>query len=408
MDSTHNLIQPAKLEKVNKKGNQKNLIYLLIFLFTLHFTPATYIESSFLENLVGGNKVGLIYAVASVFTIVALFAVRKIVKKVGNYKTFLNSLIIEFISLSILSLSLFVEINTFWTAIFIVAFITGFISRSIAFFNFDIFTEHLSSDSEAGSVRGTFLTSLNFAFVIGPLLSGLIVSSDQEIGKVFALGVLLLIPVIHITIKYFKNYKDAVYKDYEFLETFLYILKKPDLRRIFVCNFLLFIFYSWMIIYTPIYLHETIGFNLGEVSTMIGIGLIPFLALQLFLGKIADTKYGEKEILTIGLIITGLSTILMTIFSAKIFILWASILFITRIGASMIESMVETYLFKKVSDENLDVISLYRATRPVAYIAGPILASCLLLFIDIKFLFLVLGIILVCGINFSLKIKDTL
>ncbi len=408
MDSTHNLAQPAQLEKVSKKGNQKNLIYLLIFLFTLHFTPATYIESSFLENLVGGNRVGLIFAVASVFTIITLAVVRKIVKKVGNYKTFLTALIVEFISLSVLSLSLFVEVDSFWAGVFIVAFITGFISRSIAFFNFDIFTEHFTNDEEVGTVRGALLTSLNFAFVIGPLLSGMIVSDDKNIGKVFVLGVLLLIPVIHITVKYFKNYRDSKYKDYEFLGTLIYIIGKPDLRRIFICNFLLFLFYSWMIIYTPIYLHDKIGFSIGEVSTIIGLGLIPFLILQFFLGRLADKKYGEKEILTLGFIITGLSTILMTIFSAKIFILWAGILFVTRIGASMIESMVETYLFKKISDKSLDIISLYRATRPVAYIAGPILASCLLLFIDIKFLFLVLGIILIGGINFSLKIKDTL
>lgn len=408
MDGTHDLAHTNKIEKVNKKGNQKNLIYLLIFLFTLHFTPATYMESSFLENLVGSDKVGLIFALASVATIVTLAIVRKVIKKVGNYRTFLNALIIEFASLSILSLCLFVEYNTFWITIFIIAFISGFVARSIAFFNFDIFTEHLSEDNEAGSVRGTFLTSLNFAFVIGPLLSGMIVDSNQEIGKVFALGVLLLVPVIHITIKYFKNYKDIEYKNYEFFGTFLYILRKADLRRIFVCNFLLFFFYSWMIIYTPIYLHDTIGFNLGEVSTIIGIGLIPFLLLQLYLGKLADTKYGEKEILTIGLIITGLSTIIMTFFSLKIFIFWAGILFITRIGASMVESMVETYLFKKVTDKNLDIISLYRATRPTAYIAGPIIASILLVFFDIKFLFLFLGIIMILGVNFSLKIKDTL
>ncbi len=390
------------------KKNQKNLIYLLIFLFTLHFTPATYVESTFLENLIGSNKVGLIFSIASVATIITLAIVRKVIKKVGNYKTFLNSLIIEFIALSVLSLSLFIEQNIFWTIIFIIAFMTGFVARSISFFNFDIFTEHLSNDSEAGSVRGTFLTSLNFAFVIGPLLSGLIVTSSKDIGKVFALGVLLLVPVIHITIKYFKNYKDIEYKDYRFFETFLYILRKEDLRRIFICNFLLFLFYSWMIIYTPIYLHDTIGFNLGEVSTIIGIGLIPFLLLQFYLGKLADTRYGEKEILTIGLIITGLSTIVMTFFSLKIFIVWAGILFITRIGASMIESMVETYLFKKVTDKNLDIISLYRATRPTAYIAGPIIASILLVFFDIKFLFLFLGIIMIIGVNFSLKIKDTL
>jgi MFS family permease len=396
------------IQNFSKRINQKNLIYLLIFLFTLHFTPATYVESSFLENLVGSSNVGLIYALASVVTIITLAIVRKVIKKTGNYRTFLNALIVEFISLSILSLCLFVEINTFWVLVFIITFISGFVARSVAFFNFDLFAEHLSNDSETGGVRDILLTSGNFAYVAGPVLSGLLVSSDQEIGKIFVLGIILLVPIIQITRKYFKNYQDAKYKDYEFLGTLFYIIQKADLRRIFVCNFILYLFYVWMIIYTPIYLHDAIGFSLGEIGIIIGIALIPFLLLEMFLGKLADTKYGEKEILTVGLIIAGLSTISMAIFSAKSFILWAAILFVTRIGASMVESMVETYVFKKVKDGSLDVISLYRAVRPVTYIFGTILASILLSYFNIKILFWVLGIIMILGINSSLRIKDTL
>ena len=84
------------IQNFSKRINQKNLIYLLIFLFTLHFTPATYVESSFLENLVGSSKVGLIYALASITTIIVLAIARKVVKKTGNYKTFLSALIVEF------------------------------------------------------------------------------------------------------------------------------------------------------------------------------------------------------------------------------------------------------------------------------------------------------------------------
>jgi len=405
MDSVHGL---TKITKANKEKKQKNLIYLLIFLFTLHFTPATYIESTFLENLVGNNKVGFIFSLASLATIITIAIVRKIIRKIGNYQTFLSALVVEFIALSVLSLSLFVEQSTFWIIVFVVAFMAGFVARSIAFFNLDIFIEHLSKNGEAGAIRGAFLTSSSFAFIIGPLLSSMIADTEKEIGKVFILGILLLIPVIHITIKYFKKYKDSEYKDYEFLSTVFYIIRKPDLLRIFVCNFLLFLFYSWMIIYTPIYLREVIGFEIWEVARIIGLGLIPFLLLQFYLGKLADKKYGEKEILTIGLIITGLSTILMTFVSIKIFMLWVAILFITRIGASMIESMVETYLFKKVTDKNLYIVSLYRVVRPLAYIIGPALGSILLIFFDIKYLFLVLGSIMILGVNFSLKIKDTL
>lgn len=407
MDTANTFPKSEKNHK-SKIEKQRSLIYLLIFLFTLHFTPATYLESIFLEQLVGSEKVGLIFSIASVFTILTIAFTRKVIKVAGNYKVFLSSLIAEFVALSILSFSLFLEIDPFLSIFFAIAFMVGFVARSIAFFNFDIFTEHLSSDKETGSIRGTFLTALNFAFIIGPLISGMIVNNQSEIGKSFIFGILLLIPVIFITLKYFSKFKDAEYKDYEFLGTVFYIVKNNDLRNIFICNFLLFFFYSWMIIYTPVYLYETIGFHVDQVSTMIGIGLIPFLLLQYYLGKIADTKYGEKEILTIGFLIMGFATAFMTLAIPAIFFVWAIILFITRIGASMVESMVETYVFKKVNDKNLDVISLHRTVRPVAYIISPIVASIFLIFFDIQWIFVFLGIIMILGINFSLRIKDTL
>jgi MFS family permease len=391
----------------NSVGNQRKIIYLLIFLFTLHFTPATYIESTFIESLVGDKGVGLIYSITSIFTIIGLIIARKIIRYKGNFKTFITVLILELISLGILSLSMFADKTFLSTFIFIIAFIVGFISRSIAFLNFDIFIEKLSNDKETGSIRGGFLTSLNFAFVIGPIVAGLIAKDVEDLGKIFFLGILILIPVIYLSFIYFKDFEDSKYQKFPIWETIFYVIRKKDLRNIMVCNFLLFFFYSWMIIYTPIFLRETIGFNLSEIGIIIGIALIPFLLLQYYLGKIADEKYGEKEILSIGFVVAGLSTMLMSIFSVDLLILWVIILFITRIGASMIESMVETYLFKKVSDQNVDIIGLFRATRPIAYIISPVIASFFLLFTSINFLFFILGLILLFGLNFSLRITDT-
>ncbi len=391
---------------IKKRETPKYIIYLLVFLFTLHITPGTYINSSFLEQFVGNDEVGYIYAIASIITIGFFTIIRKVLSIIGNYKTFLIFLIVDFISLFILSLSLNFS-GEIWPHIFIISYIFGFISRSICFLNIDIFLEHITKNDETGGVRGFFLTSLNTAFIIGPLITGLMITNIFDVGKVYLISWILLIPVILITIQFLHNFNDSYYKKIDTYDTIIKVYKNSNLRKIFAVNFLLRFFFSWMIIYTPIYLSQFIGFSLGQTTLIISISLIPFILLEIPLGKIADDRWGEKELLTIGFIIMSLTTLFIPFLEIKSFIFWAIILFITRIGASMVEIMNETYLFKKINDDSVNILSLYRAVRPLAYIISPILASLLLILFNIKILFIVLGIVLLTGIKFSLTLQDT-
>jgi MFS family permease len=393
--------------KLNKPDASKVIVYLLVFLFTLHLTPATYISSSFLEQFAGSDKVGLIYTGASVLTLIAFILTRRILQKFGNYRTFFWVVVIELISLIILSTSLFVDIYQ-WSYIFMVAYAIGFMLRNIAFLNMDIFLEHVSNDEDTGGIRGIFLTALNTAFILGPLIAGLLITNATEAGKVYLLGAILLIPVLILTRKYFIDFNDSPYKKSDLWKTARKIKKNKNLYRVFATNFILRLFYAWMVIYTPLFLHDVIGFSLGTIGTLIGIALIPFIILEIPLGKIADKILGEKEIMTLGFVIAAFSTASMAFFSFNSFIFWAAVLFMTRVGASMIEVMTETYLFKKIDDGSVDIISFYRAIRPIAYIAGPLFASFILIFLELKFIFLVLGIILFYGIRYSLTLKDTL
>jgi MFS family permease len=257
-------------------------------------------------------------------------------------------------------------------------------------------------------VRGIYLTAANVAYLIGPALAGLVLIDNEQIGKVFALGLLLLLPALFVTIKYFRNYQDNTYQEYSTWSTLKYIFRHPDLRNILASNFLLYFFYSWMIVYAPIFLHNTIGFSLSETTTIISIAMLPFVLFQYYFGYLADKKFGEKELLITGFLIAGLSTLLMGIIDVKIFALWAGIIFFTRIGASMIESMIETYLFKKINDQNLDIIGLYRSTRSIVYIVSPLIASLVIIYSGLNALFIILGLIMIGGVYFSLKLKDTL
>lgn len=391
---------------IPEKEMPKYIIYLLVFLFTLHITPGTYINSSFLEQFIGEDIVGYIYTIASAITLLSFILTRRVLSKIGNYKTFLLFLIIDFFSLFILSMSIIFN-SGIWPYIFIVSYIAGFTSRSIAFLNLDIFLEHITKNNETGGVRGSYLTSSNIAFILGPLISGFLITSVLDAGKVYLLSWVILIPVIVMTIRFLSNFKDSKYKKSDMFNTAIKVFRNNDLRNIFASTFILRFFYSWMIIYTPIFLSQFIGFNLGEVTLIISIALVPFVLLQLPLGKIADEWLGEKEILTAGFIITGFATLFMAFSDTKSFIFWASLLFITRIGASMIEIMTETHLFKKIDDNSINILSLFRATRPIAYIISPIIASLLLIKLDINYLFLVLGTIIILGTYFGLAIKDT-
>ena len=82
-------------------------------------------------------------------------------------------------------------------------------------------------------------------------------------------------------------------------------------------------------------------------------------------------------------------------------------MFVTRIGASMIEITTEVHLFKRIDADNINILGLFRSVRPVAYLISPVIASILLLTIDFKYLFLILGVIMMYGVRYSLSIKDT-
>ena len=217
-----------------------------------------------------------------------------------------------------------------------------------------------------------------------------------------------MVPFIILLSIFFRNFKDPVYIDTPFLKTFTKLKQKKNIYHIFIIRTLLQFFYSWMVIYTPIYLHKYIGLDWTIIGTIFSIMLLPFLLFQISLGTLADKKFGEKEILNIGLILIALTTAILSFISPDAtWWTWAGILFLTRTGASSIEIMTESYFFKKVDEKDADIISFFRMARPIAYIIGPALASLTIFLVDFRFIFLVLGVIMLSGLKYSLTIQDT-
>lgn len=387
------------LENKNKLS-ARHLIYFVAFLFTLHVTPAVYVISNFISKYISESKVGFVYSTASIITILILIFLRPVLIRFGNYKTFIITLLIE---LAMLSILLIPNIDY---RFLITALIISFITHATAFLHLDIFISHYSTFKDTGVVRSAFLMAQNMAFVAGPLLAGVMLN-DQDYWKIFTFGIVVLIPTILISMKYLKNFKDPIYIKTELFKTAIRVINNKDLYNAVGINSLIRVFYAGMIIYTPIFLTLHIGFTLSETSSIIGIALIAFLVFTNALGYISDNILGEKELLVAGFCIMALATATMSFVDTKSFILWSVILFTTRIGASMVEMMGESYFFKKIEESDLNMVSFYRMLRPAMYVIFPAFASFLLLFINIKYLFLILGILMLYGVKYSLAIKDT-
>ena len=385
--------------KLEIKSTKAFVVYILGFLFALHMTLPIYINSSFLSGFSSERFIGIIYSIGSIATILILVTIPEILRKFGRYKMISIFIILEFVSL--LALSFFKS-----PTILILFFIFNLIAIVIIGFVIDLFLENISSDSKTGKIRGTFLTTVNVAWIISPLVTSFILTNG-DYWKIYIASAVLLIPVFFITKHNLKNIKDSSYIKISFLKTIKEIWISKDIKNVFAVSFLMQFFFAWMVIYTPLYLHNQMGFDWKQIGVLFSVMLLPYILTELPLGKIADDRLGEKEIMSIGFIIMAISTGITSFINNNNFFLWMAILFITRIGASMVEIMSETYFFKKIDSSQIQIISVFRTAKPFAYVIGPVVATALLYFVEFKFIFMVLGFLMFYGLRFSLALKDT-
>jgi MFS family permease len=438
-------------------AHRRFVMYILSFLFALHYSLPAYITSSFLAGYTGDALVGSVYILASILAILVFFSMPHSLRRWGNYRVIMTLLIIEIISLLGLAVSQFlpnqqlaqasqfiqaithttaglaslaaviVPVTSFFAQInplylIMPFFLASFVAIALINFNMDIFLENLSSSEKMGESRGFFLTSSNAAWVVAALLTSFILTGN-DYWKIFIAAAILILPVLFLLSNNLRDFKDPVYIELPVWSTLREIWANKNIWCAFMVNFLLQFFYAWMTVYTPIYLHQVIGFDWMHIGGMFAIMLLPFVLTELPLGKLADSRWGEKEVMSVGFIVLAISTGLISFIQSgpatgavngtgpgwEAFWLWATILFISRIGASMVEVMSETYFFKKVNGSTANLISFFRTLRPISYILSPALAMILFLIpgFQFRYIFVILAIIMFFGLRYSLSLEDT-
>ncbi len=376
------------------------LIYIFAFLWTLAGSVPTYIQSSFLEQFVGIKIVGLYITVATFITLLVIFVFPRVIKRFSNYWT--TVVLMFLLAMSAWCLSI---IQSPWFVLLF--FISHYLAFNLIAINIDVFLENISDKRHSGRIRTTFLTVINVAWVISPFIMGEL-TGNNNYSLVYLATLFVIIPAIVVLLLSKKHLQDHTeYKSRHLHQLLKVFRKNKDLARIFKVSFALRIFYCIMVLYTPLYLHEYIGFSWEQIGLIFTIMLLPFVIFQMPAGTLADRYFGEKEIMVLGLIIMMIATGAIFFISSASFVVWSSILFLTRVGASLVEAMQDVYFFKIVNKRDMDLINLFRDLRPAAWLAGSLLAVVILEFLPFQYIFLAVALILLIAIRPALALKDT-
>lgn len=391
----------SKTQKNSDKNRGRlNTLYFLGLLLAVSNALPAYIQSNFLNQFVDIKTVSLFFIIANIFSVITILLFPSLIKKLTNY--FLAKVVLALYSASLLGLSLATG-----ASLALLSIVLFSITSNLIWINMDVFIESLSANKLTGKIRTIYFTFINTGWILSPLLTIYLIDKG-EYSLSFLVAAFLIIPFFLIFIYRGKGLKDKIkYKR----ESLLIVIKKmwgnKNLRGIFFIAFLLQLFYSSAVIYIPLYLFQNLSMDWNVLGPIFALMLIPFILVEIPAGIIADKYLGEKELLFVGFIILIITLFSFYYIRTSTAWLWLVVLFLSRVGAALVESMKETYFFKIINVEDVGCINLFRITLPLAYMFGAGLAIFTLTFFPLNYLFLFLAIIMLSGLGFTSSIKDT-
>ncbi len=385
----------------SKTSTLIRFLFLINVLLAFHYYFPVYINSTFLSQFFENKIVNGLYTASAIFTLLVLINSAKIIKKFGLYHLMLLGITLEIGALFGLAFTSNILLVKFF-------FIAHQLLPPLLLFTLDICLESLMrTENTTGRIRSTYLTFNAAALVVSPFIVGKILGlTNNSYQVIYALSGLFCVALLFVVFKVVKKIAVHPPRDIDFFQDIKLFVWHPDLKKVFAMNFLLHCFYAIMVIYAPIYLHMYIGFSWETIGLLFTIMLLPFVLFEAPLGRMFDASGGVKDTLIAGYSIIAVILCFMFFYRAPVFIVWAIILFLSRVGASFVEVGTEYSFFRRVTDRNTGFISIFRMASPSAFIIAPFVAAISLSLLPIQYLFLAVSIAMLIGIGFAYRLKD--
>jgi MFS family permease len=344
------------------------------------------------------HTVDLLYTVGSIGTLLFLVLSSSLIRRFGNFACLVFYLCAEITAL----FGLVWSTQPAHIAFF---FILHQLLPTLLLFSLDIFLEaEIPSEKVTGKIRSNYLTVNNFAVFLSPFIVGSILSVSTY-KTVYLFSGIFITFLLVLVVEHFKDRPTKSFKEINFLDSLRKFPRRNGLELVFSINFLLQCFYALMVIYSPLYLHTVIGFDWATIGILFTIMLLPFVLFEAPLGRLFDMIHIERDTMFVGFFIMSGALIAMFFTTTPSFFLWATLLFVSRIGASFVEVSSDYSFFKRVTDRDAGLISIFRFTSPLAYIVAPAVFATLSTFLPLHSVFLLLSILMLVGIPLAYKLK---
>lgn len=374
--------------------------FVISFLYSIPFGLLLYFNSSFLiERGFSEQTVSLILAIGYVLCVCMTLVLPSWLRRFGNRWLFTHGLLLCGV--------LFLLVSITSNPLLLTFFLTFGIGVATSLYVLlDIFLAATSRDvSKVGRRRGILVTLRNGAYMLAQLAAvGLL--AYASFARMYAAAGIAFFLLSGLAAFLLRGFRDPAYELYNWRGVWDRLAHSPDLRNTFWVEFLLRLFYSLMIVYTPLYLHENFGIPFESMGIMFAIMIVPFLLLEVPIGRLADVRWGERYVLITGFLIASVTTITLAFITTADVVVWTAALFATRIGAALLDIGSEAHFFKHIRGGDSGEVSAFRILFPLAYIVGPLLGAVLLFVLPLQYIFVALGLCMLGGVFAARALSD--
>lgn len=371
------------------------------FFIGLRMAAVGYIVLPYLATLMPAAYAGLVITGGAILACIGFAFMPRLVKKYGE-----QQLVIVFAIAEVLMLLALAAHPVAAGGVLFVA-LSSAIMPFIAY-QLDLLLEAtVAKENTTGEVRNLFNTAWNVAAVAAPLIMGALLTNTEAYSRVFLAGAAFFAPfVVLFAVRKLPSGPPPKFSHIK--DTLHCIAHDRDMAATTFGYFLLCLFYSWAPLYVPIYLHNALGIPWGNLGWIFSIMLLPFVLVEYPAGWMADKLLGDQEMMLGGFVITGIALASIGfITSGTALAAIAVVLFVSRVGVALVESMTEAHFFRRVDEQDVNSVSVFRVLWPISNIIGPAIGSIILIFGNYEFLFAFTGVfIAVAGVTVSLLIRD--
>jgi len=381
----------------------KRKIKLLSFIsFFMGFLQALflYVMSIYFKEASGTENIGPFYIFSYAVVLFLLLNLHKLTRIIGKANVFYFSLLFKMVTLVLLLMlpPSYLSIG---------ALMLYIVFGTIQWVSLDVILESFSIDNMSGRIRGKQISIVHLGFILAPMLSTYFLAKfgySSIFLTLFICNAFLFV----VALIGFRRVNEKFREDLSVKEFFRRLVRRKNVQRIYYISFVLEFFYALALVYIPLYLIN-LGMPLEKMGLVFSFMLIPFLILPYPLGILADKKTGEKEMLGISVLILAISMVAIYLIGSKEIWIWGIILFGTRIGAAMLESMRDSYFYKRIASCDMDLINFFRTGRPVAYILSSGIAFLIFIFYPenaIRVIFIVVALVSISALYPIWKLID--